>query len=108
MPKGKRVPLRPAPLVGAENEEYRMVALTMSEAERRILDHTASDSMLIHFIKLGSIRSELEIARLRRETALIDARTSAIQQQSNSGDGYQSVIDAILGYRGTAFDEELP
>lgn len=110
MPKRSRTLLDApvgAPLVGADNVERRLIALTMSEAERRILDHSASDSMLVHFLKLGSTRAELETARLRRETALIDARTTAIKSQSTSEDGYQAVIDAILGYRGTTFDEDV-
>jgi hypothetical protein len=98
-----------APLVGADNVENRLVALTMSEAERRIMAHTASDAMLIHFLKLGSTRNELEIERMRRETELMAARRTSIQQQSSSGDDYQNVINAILGYRRSAFDdEELP
>jgi hypothetical protein len=98
-----------APLVGADNVENRLVSLTMAESERRILGHTASDAMLIHFLKLGSTRNELEIERMRRETELMAARRNSIQQQGNSGDDYQRVIDAILGYRGAAFDnEELP
>lgn len=110
MPKRSRVQLEApesAPLVGADNVERRLIALTMSEAERRIRDHSASDSMLVHFLKLGSTRTELETARLLRETALLEARTTALKSQSTSEDGYQNVIDAILGYRGTTFDEDV-
>jgi hypothetical protein len=110
MSKGRQVDTpKMAPLVGADNVENRLVALSMIETERRILEHTASDSVLIHFLKLGSTRNELEIARMRNETELMLARKNSLQQQGNSSDDYQNVINAILGYRRSSFiDEELP
>lgn len=108
MAKAQRVDQQRAPLVGTRNAEDRMIAITMAEMERRILSGKASDMLLVHFGKLGSTRAELETARIKQEMALMDARKTSIQLQSHSGDGYQNVIDAIKGYRGSAFDEELP
>ena len=107
MPRAPRSTQR-APLVGAHNVEDRMIALTMAEMERRIVSGKASDMLLVHFGRLGSTKAELETARIKQEMALMDARRTSIQQMSNTGSDYQSVIDAILGYRGTVFDEELP
>jgi len=103
------IPNKMAPLVGADNVENRLIALTMEETERRILAHTVSDSVLVHFLKLGSTRNELEIERMRRETELMTERRNSIQSQTHSGDDYQRVIDSILGYRRSAFnDEDVP
>lgn len=72
----------------------------MTEAERRIRDGSASDTLLIHFLRLGSTMAELERQRLIRETALIEARSDHFRTQTDGITGYQEVIDAILEYRG--------
>ena len=87
---------------GLANTENLLISQSMTEAERRIMDGSASDTLIIHFLKLGSTMAELERQRLIRETALLEARSKHFQSQTDGIVGYQEVMDAILNYRGSS------
>lgn len=85
---------------GARKEEGRLISLSMRQAGKRVADGSASDQLLLHFIKLGSSLVELERQKLEQERALVEQKTKLLINQNAMGDEYQAVIDAIRGYRG--------
>lgn len=85
---------------GARNEEGRLISQAMRLASKRVADGSASDQLVLHFIKLGSSMVELERQKLEQERALVEQKTKLLINQNAMGDEYQAVIDAIRGYRG--------
>lgn len=91
-------PRRPA--LSIESRENQLVAYAYDLVEQRLLDGTASSQETTHFLKLGSIKAELEKEKLRKENALLDAKTNAIRSAESSEELYKNAIKAFASYSG--------
>lgn len=78
----------------------------MELATQQILDGTASNSMIIHFLKLGSSRERLEQARLEADTTLARAKVSALESAARTEELVQEALAAFKVYSGDT-DAEL-
>jgi hypothetical protein len=95
-----------APAVTIEARENQMIALAVDEAERRIKGGKASDSLLIHYLKLGTTRNQLEKAKLEKETALAQAKVDSIKQAEQTEERYKEAIRAMTIYTGNGEEED--
>ena len=93
----------PAPT--PEEREMDMIAASMNEAEKRIINGTASSQIITHFLKLGTARARLETAKLEKEVALLEAKAKALEQQATSEKMYEEAISAMKKYSGFGGDE---
>lgn len=74
--------------------------------DQQILDGTASNSMIIHFLKLGSSRERLEQARLEADTTLARAKVSALESAARTEELVSEALAAFKVYSGDS-DAEL-
>ena len=58
------------PALTPEARENQIISLAMNTAEQRIRDNTASDTLVCHFLKLGTSKYQLELEKLRSEEKL--------------------------------------
>lgn len=84
------------PALTPEANEQQMISLAMDLAKKRLIEGTASSQEVTHFLKLGSMRNQLEMARLEEENKLLKAKTKAYEDQ---GEYKQLVADAIKAMR---------
>lgn len=84
-----------------EARENEMIALSMDCAERKLRDGTASAQIIVHFLKLGTKKAELELEKLAMEKDLMRARTEQIDAEKNNGELYLNAIKAMGLYTGT-------
>lgn len=101
-PKGRR-----APGTSLEAIENRMIALSYKEAEQLILNHKASQQVLLHFMKMGSTKEKLEKERLISENKLLRAKTEAIQDVKKMEELYNGAIKAMKSYSGQGDGSEI-
>lgn len=94
----EEVTSRPKPALTPEAREKQLISAAMNEAERRILDGTASSQIICHFLKLGSTRNELELEKMRRENKMIDAKTEALESAKHVEELYTAAMNAFRGY----------
>ena len=94
-----------APLLTPEEWENRLIALSYSAVEERILNGTASAAEYCHFLKAGSVKQREEMEKLQKENELLKAKTAAIESERNRGEFYKLVIDALSSYRTESPDE---
>lgn len=100
----EKVKLRPA--LSPENEENQLISLANNLAKQRIMDGTASDSLLIQFIKAGTTKAMLEKEKLEEENKLLKAKTEMIQSQKDVDESYKKVLAALKEYSGVnTYDE---
>lgn len=99
-------PKRIRPAITTEARENQLIALAMNEAERRILDGTASSQLLCHYLKIGTERERLEREKLKKDIELAEAKTEAIHEAQRSQEMYDSFMDALMRYRGDDDDEQ--
>lgn len=89
-----------------EEAERMAIVAAMDIATQQILDGTASNSVILHFLKLGSSRERLEQARLEADTTLAKAKVSALESAARTEELVQEALAAFKVYSGDS-DAEL-
>lgn len=90
------------PAATPEERENQLISLAFDRAEQQLRDGTASSQVITHFLKLGTVKAEYEVEKLKKENALLEAKTSAIESQENVERLYADAIEAMKKYRGTS------
>ncbi len=89
------------PAATPEERENQLISLAFDRAEQQLRDGTASSQVITHFLKLGTVKAEYEVEKLKKENALLEAKTSAIESQENIERLYADAIEAMKKYRGS-------
>lgn len=92
-----------------EGREAQLIAAAVDLAEKRILDGTASNQLLIHFLKRADPKEKIEKEILERQKDLIVAKTENLESQKRTEELYQKAINAMKVYSGQGIpdDEDL-
>lgn len=90
--------LRPA--LTPEARENQMIALAMDLVEQRLLNGSASSQETTHFLKLATVKYQLEKEKLQKENRLTDAKVDAIKKQEESKELYENALKAMQRYNG--------
>lgn len=83
-----------------------MIALAIDLAEKKLMDGTASNQIVAHYLKLGSTRERLEKEKLQKENELLRAKTESLQSAKNVEELYKNALDAMRIYRGESQDDD--
>lgn len=94
------------PARSPEARENQMIALAIDEAEKRIINGTASSQLLVHYLKLGSTKEQLEKEILGLQKELIAAKTENLQSTKRMEELYEKAMSAIKDYRGDGADND--
>lgn len=89
-----------------ESREQQMIALAENLAEQQLRDGTASSQVIVHYLKLGTTRAMLEKEKLRKETALIQAKESSMKSIDEARKIAEDAIRAMRGYQGLGEPDE--
>lgn len=93
------------PAYTPEEREQQCVALAFDRAEQQLRDGTASAQVITHFLRLGNIRDELELEKLKKENALLETKKEAIEGSQRIEALYADAIEAMKKYRGNVSNE---
>lgn len=96
----------PPPATTLEGRENQLIASAMDLAERRIHEGTASSQEVVHFLRLGSVKSQLENDKLRQENVVLLARVEEMRSRTSSEGLYAEALRAFRGYSGADLEEE--
>lgn len=88
------------PALTPEARENQLIALAVDEAERQLLEHTASSQVITHFLKLATAREKLEQERLKAEIELQKAKIKALDNAEEIKVLYENAIKAMRSYGG--------
>lgn len=94
------------PAVTREGRENQMIVLAEDLAEQQLRDGTASSQIIYHYLKMGSMREQLERERLQKENELLRAKTEQIQAEKDMKVLYEEAIRAMKTYAGYGSSEE--
>lgn len=89
-----------------EGRESQLVNMAMLQAEQQLRDGTAPPSVLVHFLRLGSMREELERLKMTREIELLQAKRENLDTMKELETLYNQAIEAHRSYRSSA-DEDV-
>ena len=88
------------PALTPEARENQLIALAVDLVQQRLLDGSASSQETTHFLKLGSMKNQLEMEKLREENKLLKAKTESIQSAKRVEELYTEAINAMRRYSG--------
>ena len=103
MAKAKK---RRPPALTPEARENQLIAAATNLAEEQILNGTASNQVIIHYLKLGSSKGRLENEKLREENKLLKAKTENLESQKRVEELYAEAVNAMRTYSGQDTDLE--
>ena len=92
------------PALSPEARENQLINMAVDLAEQQLRDGTASSQVITHFLKLGTMKEQLEREKLMKENELLRARTESLTAAKNQEELYQKAIKAMQHYSG--YDEE--
>jgi len=93
-------PSLPPPAATLEGREDQLIAAAMDLVEKRIAEGTASAQETVHFLKLGSVRNQLEQSKLKAENEMLIARVKDMESRQSSEGLYAEALAAFKGYSG--------
>ncbi len=93
------------PATSPEERENQLIALAYDLVEKRLIEGTATSQETVHFLKMGSVRQQEELEKLRSENELLKAKTESIQSDKVTEQLYRDAIDAMRSYQPTQEDE---
>lgn len=88
------------PARNTENRENQLIAKAYEVVEQRLNDGTASAQEIVHFLKLGTAKANLEKEKLEAETKLLSVKQELVASEKRSEEKYQEAIDAFRRYSG--------
>jgi hypothetical protein len=96
----------PPPATTLEGREDQLISAAMDLVERRIHEGTASAQETVHFLRLGSVRNQLEQDKLRHENDVLQTRVKEMESRRSSEELYERALAAMRGYQGLEPEED--
>jgi len=90
----------PTPGQTLEKREAQLINLAIEAAEKQLREGTAGPSVIVHYLKLGTTREQLEQDRLRRENELLRAKAESLESQARTEELFKEAIAAFKSYHG--------
>ena len=84
-----------------EAREQVMINKAMNVAEKQLDEGTASSQVITHYLKLGAIRAQVELEKLKLENDLTRAKTESLNASKQSEAKFNEVLEAMRRYTGT-------
>lgn len=89
-----------------EAKESQLINMAYKLAEAKLKNGTASSQLITHFLKLATVREQLENDRIRADLELSKAKIKHMESQATSQELYERALDAFRTYSGTNVEYE--
>jgi len=89
-----------APGMTIEARENQLIMLAYDLVEERIKKKTATSQEVTQFIKAGSVQTQLEKEKLKKENELLKAKAESLQSQKRVEELYANAMTAFRSYSG--------
>jgi len=93
------------PARNLENRENQLIEKAYALAEKRLDEETASAQEIVHFLKMGTARAQLEKKKLEAETQLLESKKEAVDSSKRNDEKYEMAIAAFRTYSGVSSDD---
>lgn len=81
-----------------EEREQQLIALALDRVEQQIREGSATSPVLLHYLKLETERTKLEIAKLEADSALAQERQRVLSATASAEEKYAQAIEAFKSY----------
>lgn len=93
------------PALTPEAREGQMISLAMDLVEQRLRNGTASSQETTHFLRLATVKEQVERRLAEKELELKEAKRQQIQSQARIEELYSNALKAMQRYSGHDEDE---
>ena len=83
-----------------EGRENYLIDLAFNLTEKMLRDGTATSQMITHFLRLATVKEQLENEKLRTELKLAEAKIQQIADQADIKELYTQAMEAMRSYSG--------
>lgn len=94
------------PAITAEAREDQMINKAMELAQKKLEDGTASNQLIIHYLRLGSLKERKNLEILEAQRKLYDAKTKQIEAEQSTMEMYKEAMAAFASYSGDCEDDD--
>lgn len=105
MPKKTTVKAK-RPAISEDVDKRRMRSLAYDNLMTRLEDGTATSQMIALAVSISSEKEQLELEKLKKENALLEAKVDAIETQKRTADLVDKAIEAFKTYSGNGDSHE--
>lgn len=92
--------------ISPEGRERQNIALAENLAEQKLRDGTASSQLIVHYLKLGTAKEQLEQEKLKRENELLEAKKDNLETEQKSAELFEKALKAFTSYSGGVYNDE--
>lgn len=93
------------PASSPEERESQLISLAMDAAEEQLANGTASSQVITHFLKLATVKEQLEREKLAADVELANAKKKELESNDERERLYRDAINAFRGYSGQDTEE---
>lgn len=93
------------PALTPKEREDEMINLAVDLAEQQLRDGTATPSVIVHYLKLGSTRGIIENEMLANKAELISAQKEKLDSERRMDELYEKALEAMKVYGGQVDDD---
>jgi len=86
------------PPLNDTSQENKLVALALKQAQGQLEAGTASSQIITHFLRLGSLRAQVEVEKLELENRLLEEKIQAEQAGQRITEMVGEVLEALKNY----------
>lgn len=94
----------------SKNPEARLDYLTnlaVDEAEKRLLNGTATTQLLTTLISYGTAKAKMELKKMIMDLRVSEAKIGQMESQQSSSEMYEKALKAFASYKGENSEEFL-
>ena len=104
--KSSEVKQRSRPALTPEARQNQMIAKAEKLAEKWLDEGTAPSQIVTHYLKLATVKSQLELEKIKKENTLLEAKAKAVDSSESSKALFNKALRAFRGYAGQDVDDE--
>lgn len=86
------------PPLNDEGMETKLVSLALRQAQKQLEDGTASSQVMTHFLKLGSIRAQVDLEQTKLQNKLLEEKILAERSEQQISEMIAEVLAAFKSY----------
>lgn len=86
------------PPITPRANERKLINLAMKLAEKQLRDGTASAQVISHFLRLATVKEELELERIRSDISVAKAKEKQMESASEIKKMFEDAINAMKSY----------
>lgn len=86
--------------------ENQLINLAVNLAEKQLKEGTATSQVITHFLKLATVREQIEHDHLLADLELKKAKIKYMADQTTGKELYEKALKAFRSYSGSRADDE--